>query len=226
MSVVSETTMRGTQNNTPPSSINGDEIAGMEDEEGVFYLDEMEEVQLEDLERELNEPEEEDVDMEPPEDLAALVFSKHVGSVFCSDIHPSGKLAATGGEDDKAFVWSVQTGQVVMECTGHKDSVIFAGFSFDGVYLATADMSGLIKVWKCNLEDNQQEPWAVVFEYEAEELTFGLWHFGARVLICGAVSGDIYVLKIPSGETKLLQGHNTKVECAKVRSPVYKSNVN
>ncbi|XP_061707310.1 angio-associated migratory cell protein [Cydia pomonella] len=209
--------MRGYQEDTPPSSISGDEIAGMDEEEAVFlgYLDEMDEL-VDDNMEEVTDQEEEDTDMEPPKDLSILVFNKHVGSVFCCDLHPSGKLAVTGGEDDKAFVWSVQTGKVVFECTGHKDSVIFVGFSFDGAYLATADMSGLIKVWKCNLEENQQEPWPIAFEFEAEDLTFGLWHFAARVLICGAVSGDIYVFKIPSGDIKVLQGHNTRVECAKM----------
>ncbi|XP_021191298.2 angio-associated migratory cell protein [Helicoverpa armigera] len=210
--------MRVQQEDTPPSSVNGDEITGMEDE--MYYYEEGEEIQLGDdeyLEEVTDlEEEEEDVDMEPPEDHAAFVFSKHVGSVFCCDLHPEGKLAVTGGEDDRAYVWSVDNGQLLMDCTGHKDSVIFAGFSFDGAYLATADMSGLIKVWKCNLEENQQTPWTVAFEYEADDLTWGLWHFGARVLIFGTESGDIYVFKVPSGDTKVLQGHNTKVECGKL----------
>lgn len=206
--------MRDQQEETPPSSVNGDEITGM-DEEEMFYEDEVEEVQLEDLEEMLG-VEEEDMDMEPPEDHAAFVFSKHVGSVFCCDIHPDGKLAVTGGEDDRAYVWSVSDGQLFMDCVGHKDSVIFVGFSYDGAYLATADMSGVIKVWKCNTEENQRQPWTVAFEYEADDLTWGFWHDKARVLVFGTVSGDIYVFKVPSGETKVLQGHNTKVECGKV----------
>lgn len=209
-------TMQG-QEETPPSSVNGDEITGMEDD-GMMYLEEVEEIDLDDLENleEVADQEEEDTEMEPPEDHATLMFNKHGGSVFCSDLHPNGTLAVTGGEDDKAYVWNVQSGQLVMDCEGHKDSVIFVGFSHDGAYLATADMSGVIKVWKCNTDENQLEPWPVAFEYEADDLTWGQWHFGARVLIVGAVSGDIYVLKVPSGETKILQGHNIKVECGKL----------
>ncbi|XP_026727063.1 angio-associated migratory cell protein [Trichoplusia ni] len=209
--------MRGHQEDTPPSSVNGDEITGM-DEEGIIYYDDGDEIQLDEDEymEEVTEDffEEDEADMEPPEDHAALVFSKHVGSVFSCDLHPNGKLAVTGGEDDKAYVWSVETGEVVMDCVGHKDSVIFVGFSFDGAYLATADMCGLIKVWKCNTEN--QDPWPVAFEYEADDLTWGLWHFGARVLMFGSVSGDIYVFKVPSGDTKILQGHNVKSECGKL----------
>lgn len=207
--------MRIQEEDTPPSSINDDEITGMEDE-GVIYLEEMEEIPFDDDMEDVDDQEEEDTEMEPPEDHSKLVFNKHIGSVFCCDLHPSGKLAVTGGEDDKAYVWSVESGQVVMDCVGHKDSVVFVGFSFDGAYVATADMCGVIKVWKCNLEANQQDPWPVAFEHEIDDLTWGQWHFGARVLICGTVHGDIYVLKIPSGDTKVLQGHNLRVECAKV----------
>ncbi|XP_063838598.1 angio-associated migratory cell protein [Ostrinia nubilalis] len=207
--------MKVNQEDTPPSSINGDEISGMDEEgEGLIYLDEMEEVQLEDLmDADLMEDYSE---REPPEDHATLVFNKHVGSVFCCNFHPDGKLAVTGGEDDKAYVWSVETGQVLMQCNFHKDSVIFAEFSSDGAYLATGDMSGMIKVWKCNTEENQEQPWPVVFEYEVDDLTLGLWHFGAKVLIVGTVTGDIFIFKIPSGETKVLQGSNIRVECAKM----------
>ncbi|XP_047545134.1 angio-associated migratory cell protein [Vanessa atalanta] len=205
--------MRKEQEDTPPSSINGDEI-GSVDDEGIYY-EEMEEINLDDEDMDGIDYQE-DMEMEKPEDHAIMVFDKHNGSIFCCDLHPSGKLAITGGEDDKAYVWSVETGDVVMDCTGHKDSVIFVGFSFDGAFVASVDMCGLIKVWKCNLEGSQQETWPVVFEYEADDLSWGLWHFGARVLICGAVTGDIFIFKIPSGDTKVLQGHNIKTECGKM----------
>ncbi|KAJ8729329.1 hypothetical protein PYW08_000910 [Mythimna loreyi] len=210
--------MRDQQEDTPPSSVNGDEIIGMDEGEGFFLYDDVEEVQLDDLEEMFSgETEDDYMEMEePPEDHAAFVFNKHVGSVFCCDLHPDGKLAVTGGEDDRAYVWSVTDGQLIMDCLGHKDSVIFVGFSFDGAYLATADMSGLIKVWKCSTKENRQLNWKVAFEYEADDLTWGLWHFAARVLICGSVSGDIYVFKVPSGECKVLQGYNMKVECGKL----------
>lgn len=60
----------------------------------------------------------------------------------------NGKLAATGGEEDKAYVWDTSTGEIILDCTGHKDSIIFSAFNYDESYLATGDMSGLIQVWK------------------------------------------------------------------------------
>lgn len=41
------------------------------------------------------------------------------GSVFCVSLDPAtNSLAVTGGEDDKAYVWKVSDGEVVLECTG------------------------------------------------------------------------------------------------------------
>ncbi|KAF9415951.1 hypothetical protein HW555_006583 [Spodoptera exigua] len=201
--------MRNHQEDSPSSSINGDEILGMEDDDGMVFLEEVGEIDFNDDYNDDEEPVEEALEMQ--EDNSIFIFREHNGSVFCCDISPDGKLAVTGGEDDKAYVWRIEDGQLVMQCLGHKDSVIFAGFSFDGAFLATADMAGLIKVWKC--EETQQESWPVVFEYEAPDLIWGLWHFGARVLVFGTVPGEIYVFKVPSGETKVLQGENTKAEC-------------
>lgn len=49
--------------------------------------------------------------------------------VFCGSFHPTQNLAVTGGEDDKAFVWSTETGNVIHSIAGHKDTVIAAEFS-------------------------------------------------------------------------------------------------
>ena len=59
-----------------------------------------------------------------------------------------GRIAVSGGEDDKAYVWDITDGKLIFECGNHCDSVTHALFSYDGVYVATADMSGFIQVWK------------------------------------------------------------------------------
>ena len=40
---------------------------------------------------------------------------------------------------------------------GHKDSVTCVGFSHDGALVVTGDMSGLIKVWSI---ETQEEVWS------------------------------------------------------------------
>ena len=79
-------------------------------------------------------------------------------------------MVVSGGEDDKAYVWSIADGQVVLECENHTDSVTSALFSYDGSYLATADMGGFIQVWKMANK-------SVVWSFDTGDLTVSLFHF-------------------------------------------------
>ena len=46
-------------------------------------------------------------------------FGPVPGAVFCVCIDPrTSQLVASGGEDDKAYVWKASDGEVLMECTG------------------------------------------------------------------------------------------------------------
>ena len=42
-----------------------------------------------------------------------------IGSVFSISLHPSGELACSGGEDDKARVWKVADGSTLFLCEGN-----------------------------------------------------------------------------------------------------------
>ena len=43
-------------------------------------------------------------------------------AVFAVQIDPkTSQLAVTGGQDDKAFVWNIITGEVLFECTGRSE---------------------------------------------------------------------------------------------------------
>ena len=146
----------------------------------------------------------------PERDDSELTFEKHTDSLFCGNFHPNGELAVTGGEDDKAFVWKVETGEVVLEITEHKDSVIAAEFSYDGNYLATGDMAGEIRAFK--VDKNYKKVW----EFSMGDMCWMKWHSKANVLMAGSDSGEIYIWRIPSGDCKVLQGAGHKCECATV----------
>lgn len=142
----------------------------------------------------------------PQRDDAVLTFSSHEGPVFCGAFHPTQNLAVTGGEDDKAYVWSTETGNVVFAVTGHKDSVVAVDFSADGNYLATGDMAGYIQVFKVSQDYKQ------VWEFEMGDMSWMQWHIAAAVLFAGSDTGETYVWRIPSGDCKVLQGNGNKSE--------------
>lgn len=134
-------------------------------------------------------------------DDASVVFTNHADSVFSVAVDPlGGKMVVTGGQDDKAYVWSATDGECIMECAGHKDSVTSVGFSFNGKYVATADLSGLIKVWKVETK-------AEVWSFECSDIEWIQWHPLASVLLTGTIDGDVWMWKIPDGDCKTFQGH-------------------
>ena len=52
-------------------------------------------------------------------DDAVTVFSEHTKSVFSVSLDPvTASVAASGGEDDRAFVWSIDDGRPLFEMTG------------------------------------------------------------------------------------------------------------
>uniref|UniRef100_H3CSB2 Angio-associated migratory cell protein n=1 Tax=Tetraodon nigroviridis TaxID=99883 RepID=H3CSB2_TETNG len=153
---------------------------------------------------------EDEMEAEEERDDSDLTFSKHTGSVFCVSLDPvTNSMAVTGGEDDKAFVWRVSDGEVLLECTGHKDSVTCAMFSHDSSLVATADMSGLIKVWKV---ESKEEIWS----FEVGDLEWLEWHPCAPVLLAGTDDGNVWMWKIPSGECKTFQSSACQATTGKI----------
>ncbi|XP_067426215.1 angio-associated migratory cell protein isoform X1 [Emydura macquarii macquarii] len=169
------------------------------------------------------ETEEEDEGVEGMEaqDDSEVTFSEHSASVFCVSLDPkTNALAVTGGEDDKAFVWRLSDGERLFECSGHKDSVTCAGFSHDSTYVATGDMSGLIKVWRV---DTKEEIWSFeVGDLEHPPPSVSLfpqwmeWHPEAHVLLAGTADGNSWMWKIPGGECKTFQGPSCPATCGRV----------
>ncbi|XP_019409890.1 PREDICTED: angio-associated migratory cell protein [Crocodylus porosus] len=146
----------------------------------------------------------------PAPDDSEVTFARHSASVFCVSLDPrTNTLAVTGGEDDQAFVWRLSDGELLFECSGHKDSVTCAGFSHDSVFVATGDMSGLIKVWRV---DTKAEVWS----FEVGDLEWMEWHPQAHVLLAGTADGNSWMWKIPGGDCKTFQGPGCPATCGKV----------
>ncbi|XP_066261570.1 angio-associated migratory cell protein [Euwallacea similis] len=143
-------------------------------------------------------------------DISKFTFARHTKSVFCSALNRTGTWAATGSEDDTAYVWDVLSGEVLFECIGHKDSVTEVCFNHNDQFIATGDMAGLIQVWSCKEKK-------LLWCFEGDDMEWLMWHPMANVLFCGCHSGDIYIWQIPSGNCKVLPSpSNVQTTCAKV----------
>lgn len=176
-------------------------------DDATFIFSDLSEDESDEGENDITVQEEE---TEPSVDNAKNVFTKHTGPVFSCHVEPKkGQFVVTGGQDDNAFVWEVGSGNVVMECKGHKDSVICVKFSHDGSYVATGDMDGLIQVWKMSTK-------SLIWSSEDKlgELMWLKWHHMANVLFVGWDTGEVFVWKIPCGDCIVLPGHGCKTDCA------------
>lgn len=61
---------------------------------------------------------------------------------------PDGKrLAAAGGSDNQAHVWTVAGGKKSLSLSGHRATVLSVAFSPDGRWLATSSADQTVKVW-------------------------------------------------------------------------------
>ncbi|GFG40869.1 hypothetical protein Cfor_08899 [Coptotermes formosanus] len=182
-----------------------EEVIDDEDVEGNNYMN-ANDVSEEDTGVDI-EDDENSEGSKPVRDDSAYIFSLHKGSVFCCHLEPkTGRLAVTGAEDEMTYVWETHSGDVVLHCKGHKDSVTCVQFNYDGSYVATGDMSGVVQVWK--IASKLQ-----VWETHVGDLTWLKWHHGANVLLAGTVSGDVYMWRIPGGDCKLLPGGGVKTDC-------------
>ena len=137
---------------------------------------------------------------------ARIVFTGHSGPVYSCAIHPGGQLACTGGGDDKAFLWSTETGETVAELTGHKDSVTHVGFTGgDGNLLATGSMDGEIRVWSVETHE-------VILELDCgDDMTWMQWHPKAPFLLAGSASGSVHMWDAPGGNLSFFAGHTDAI---------------
>jgi len=149
-------------------------------------------------------------DMQSAEDNSFTVFKKHDKAVFTCDFHPEiENIVASGGEDDNAYVWDIKSGEVLQKIDGWSDSVISVAWSTDGQHLAVCDYAGNIKVFK-------YPGYSMEWSFEVGDILWMKWHPVANVLFCGTADSEMWMWKIPSGNSKLFQGQGEKTECGTI----------
>ncbi len=78
----------------------------------------------------------------------------HAGEVTAIAFSPSGKLIATGGNDNKIFVWETLTGRHIGSFSGHTQSVRHVLFSSDETQIVSRSSDGVAKLW--DLKNGQE----------------------------------------------------------------------
>ncbi|KAK7343791.1 hypothetical protein VNO77_12826 [Canavalia gladiata] len=149
-------------------------------------------------------------DEEVDDDDYVHKFTAHTGELYSVACSPTdARLVATGGGDDRGFLWNIGQGDWAFELQGHKESVTSLAFSHDGQHLASGSLDGIIKVWDVsgNLEARR-------LEGPGEGIEWLRWHPRGPILLAG--SEDFMVWMWNTNHAALLNtfvGHGGSVTC-------------
>ncbi|KAJ1332132.1 hypothetical protein BSLG_008951 [Batrachochytrium salamandrivorans] len=136
-------------------------------------------------------------------------FFDHREPIYAVALHPTDPaIAATGGGDDRGYLWRIDTGEKLYDLGVHSDSVVAIAFSNDGKYVASGGMDGKVLVFRVDgghLEQSLEGP---------TEITWLNWHPKGNVLLAGGEDGTIWMWRIPSGQCMMVfTGHSDSVTC-------------
>lgn len=161
-----------------------------------------------------DEEEEEDIEDLEPLDEANVTFLGHKESVLAVQVATSGSFVISGGQDDLAHIWNPKDGSHIYTCPGHSDSIDAVGISMDETLVATADMGGLIQVWKNDMASESEEKWCKVFDYQVDDINWMTFHpIANQVILVGTTVGTIWMFNsLDSSKVKTFQG--TNVSCS------------
>jgi WD40 repeat protein len=184
------------------------------DDEEEIHLDADDAFEVIDIDSSAENPVENQVDdleltenMEEEEDDALLTVSHHKSenSIFAISIDPQTQnRVCSGGEDDRCFMWRLDTGELIHSYPPFDDSVHQICWSFDGKYFCACDMRGQIRCWTNNENDLPiNEIWSFHTGIDIELMRF---HPSAHVLFVGTNDSQLWLFKIPSGEYKIMHG--------------------
>lgn len=152
---------------------------------------------------------------EPVEDLSSVTFKEHTDSVLCIALCPlDNDTVATGGCDDKAYLWSASSGQVKHVLKGHSDSVSAVKFSVhdSGKHLATGCMDGSVIVWATDTGKMVQ-----TLDGPTDEIEWVEWHPKGPVIVAGSADCSVWLWNAVSGAClTVFSGHSDAVTCGAI----------
>ncbi|KAG7025146.1 SPAC25H1.08c, partial [Cucurbita argyrosperma subsp. argyrosperma] len=185
-----------------------------EDDHGEVFLDEddiLHEVQVdeEDLPDAVDEEGYDDEYVDEDDD-SIHTFTGHTGEVYtvaCSPIDAT--LVATGGGDDKGFMWKIGRGGFAQELTGHKDSVSSLAFSANGQLLASGSFDGVIQIW-----DTSSGNLKCTLEGPGGGIEWVRWHPRGHLVLAGSEDSTAWMWNADRGVyLNIFSGHGASVTC-------------
>ncbi|KAL3843314.1 hypothetical protein ACJIZ3_000717 [Penstemon smallii] len=199
-------------NMPPPDHGNDGEGNGEEifiDESDIINEYDIDEEELPDAVAEGDFDGEEDYD---GVDDSIHIFAGHTGELYTVACSPAdATLVATGGGDDKGFLWRINRGDWAVELQGHQDSVSSLSFSVDGQLLASGSLDGVVKVWdtatgelRCTLEGpsgNNGIEWV-------------RWHPRGHLILAGSEDSSVWMWNADrAAYLNVFAGHASSVTC-------------
>ena len=150
------------------------------------------------------------------EDDSIHAFEAHSAGVYAVAWSPvSEDLVATGGGDDRAFIWRVGEDAFLenqghaIELSGHTDTVSSLSFSADGTMLASGGMDGCCRIW--NSTDGKL---IQCLEGPAEAIEWVRWHPKGNVVLAGSADFTVWMWLAATGACmQVFTGHAGPVTC-------------
>jgi len=140
----------------------------------------------------------------------------HQSGVYSVAWSPSAAdLVATGGSDDRAFLWRVgqdafeETQGECSELTGHTDTVSSLAFSSTGSLLASGAMDGSVRIWESSTGKCIQ-----TLEGPGDSVDWVRWHPRGNVVLAGSADFTVWMWLASTGACmQVFTGHAGPVTC-------------
>ncbi|KAI4350270.1 hypothetical protein L6164_004741 [Bauhinia variegata] len=152
---------------------------------------------------------ESDIENVDEPDDSVHIFTGHSGELYTVVCSPTdATLVATGGGDDRGFLWKIGQGDWASELQGHKDSVSGLVFSYDGQLLASGSLDGIVQVWdgSGNLKVSLEGP--------GGGIEWLRWHPKGHLLLAGSEDSTVWMWNADRGAfLNTFVGHGGSVTC-------------